>query len=86
MLTDLNMPHLDGLSAFQRISAERPGMKVLFISGDTFRPQLSGSWPFLSKPFGLQEILARVREILQDGPPSDLKEIPYGKSETVTAR
>ena len=66
MLTDLQMPHLDGLSAFHRISAERSEMKVLFISGDPFRAQFSERWPFLSKPFRLHEMLTTVHAILED--------------------
>src|SRR6185295_5423515 len=66
MVTDVNMPRLDGVAAFQRISAERSEMKVLFMSGGMLRPHLSESWPLLGKPFRLYDLLAKVHEILRD--------------------
>ena len=33
LLTDMEMPRLDGISTYRRISAERRDIKVLFMSG-----------------------------------------------------
>jgi DNA-binding response OmpR family regulator len=67
LLTDVSMPHVDGISAYQQIKADRAGIKVLFISD-----QLPGALtmpagvPFLSKPFSADALRTRMRELLQD--------------------
>lgn len=65
-LTDVDMPRIDGVSAFRQISAERAGMKVLFMSGSRLEPSLREAWPLVSKPFGLATLLSKVNEVLHE--------------------
>ena len=65
-LTDLKMPNLDGAKAAKIITAERPGIGVLIISGhasDDIREQAL-SHPFLRKPFMPVVLLTKIREVL----------------------
>jgi PAS domain S-box-containing protein len=69
LLTDVILPKMDGRSLFTSLVASRPEMKVLYMSGYTedyivhhgvLDPEIS----FLSKPFTLDALAARVREKL----------------------
>jgi CheY-like chemotaxis protein len=53
LLTDLEMPRMSGLELCEKIRVERPGIKVLVMSGEPWsREQVSvNGWPFLQKPF-----------------------------------
>ena len=71
LITDVVMPRLSGRELAVRISSERPGLKVLFISGYTddsvFRHGvLEGGTPFLQKPFNLKVLAGKIREVLED--------------------
>ena len=68
LVTDVVMPGLGGRELAESMSADYPGMKVLFMSGYTDDARLLEAMQrgahFLQKPFGLQDFAARVREIL----------------------
>jgi len=73
VVTDVIMPGLTGKQAAERIVAERPEVKILFISGYTNEAiarhgVLEPGARFLSKPFTPDELLRRVRDVL-DGRP-----------------
>ena len=53
LLTDMEMPRMGGLELYKNIAAERPGIKVLMMSGEpSCKEQVSRSGlPFLQKPF-----------------------------------
>jgi len=74
LVTDVVMPKLSGREVASRITAERPNVKVLFISGYTddsiFRHGvLEGGVAYLQKPFNLKAIAQKIREVL-DGQPA----------------
>jgi len=53
LLTDMEMPGMNGLELYRSIRAERPGIKTLVMSGDpqrNHRVAMDGL-PFLHKPF-----------------------------------
>jgi PAS domain S-box-containing protein len=71
LLTDVVMPGMDGRQLAHRISAAKPGVKVLFMSGYTAdviaqRGVLEQSVDFIGKPFTRDVLAWRVREILDE--------------------
>jgi DNA-binding response OmpR family regulator len=66
LITDLDMPRLNGTDLCARLMEERPGIKVLVMSGAEMEEIVSTNvnLPFLPKPFDGQMLKARVRELL----------------------
>jgi CheY-like chemotaxis protein len=69
VLTDLVMPEMGGRELVERLRAHRPGLKVLFMSGYTEKAvTVDGVMPpntgFVEKPFTVEQLIRRVREIL----------------------
>jgi DNA-binding NtrC family response regulator len=62
LLSDVNMPHTNGLQLQEQILYERPGTKVLLMSGQVASP--ADSIPFLRKPFGPAILKERIRQLL----------------------
>ena len=69
LITDMTMPGFSGSELAQRLTARRPGLRVLFISGYT--DQETAQWgklnqplEFLQKPFHPDALLGKVRAIL----------------------
>jgi FixJ family two-component response regulator len=72
VITDVVMPGLSGHELVQQLLPTRPEAKVLYLSGyaeDTIVGSPSSDAPkaFLQKPFTLQNLSRKVREVL--GPP-----------------
>ncbi|HEY4710280.1 MAG TPA: CHASE4 domain-containing protein [Candidatus Acidoferrales bacterium] len=73
LITDVVMPHLSGPQLAAKLSAQRAGLKTLFISGYTddtvFRHGvLEGGVAFLQKPFNLKALALKIREVLSGEP------------------
>ena len=69
LITDVVMPQMGGLELSRRLTALRPELKVLYVSGyseDDMSEQggISAEMEFLEKPFTPQAITRKVREIL----------------------
>jgi two-component system cell cycle sensor histidine kinase/response regulator CckA len=72
LLTDIVMPHMRGTEVARRLSASRPGMKVIFMSGYTEgefgaapgENRGSGT-TLLQKPFELDVLAGKLREVLE---------------------
>jgi len=69
LLTDVEMPGMDGPEVAHRLAALRPGMKVLYLSGRSLRDLGERGLAdlqahFLPKPFGLENLARKVREVL----------------------
>lgn len=62
----MKMPRLNGTDLCAHLFDERPGIKVLVMSGEDIREIVCQNinLPFLPKPFDGQTLTARVREIL----------------------
>jgi PAS domain S-box-containing protein len=70
LLTDLTMPGIGGRELAERLRAERPGLKVMFMSGfadtETFAVgQLPAATAFLEKPFTFAHLTERVRSLVR---------------------
>jgi PAS domain S-box-containing protein len=75
VLSDVIMPRLNGPACAQRLAVDRPGIRVLFMSGYTDghvvdRGILAPGVDFLHKPFGPSELLQRVRAAIDRRPRS----------------
>ncbi|HEU4401460.1 MAG TPA: PAS domain S-box protein [Candidatus Polarisedimenticolia bacterium] len=69
MVTDVVMPVMGGPELAQILGGERPGMKILYMSGYTddaivHHGVLDEDVPFLQKPFTPDALARRVREVL----------------------
>lgn len=76
LLTDLILPGLDGYQLYCRLTAERAGMKVLFMSGyadgEALEPVLREFRScFMLKPFTYNDLMKAVGEALCAGGPSE---------------
>ena len=61
LLTDFQMPEMDGIQLATAMSIERPQLKVLMMSGFTGGMLvLNEGWHFLPKPFISSQLLALV--------------------------
>jgi two-component system cell cycle sensor histidine kinase/response regulator CckA len=70
LVTDLQMPRMNGSDLARRLMAERPGIRVLFISGydrDAARTQapLEPGTDFIEKPFSPESLLDRLHRLLE---------------------
>jgi CheY-like chemotaxis protein len=69
LLTDVIMPHMTGKEAAERLRQLRPEIKVLYMSGYaadviSSRGSLNSGESYIAKPFSLDSLLAKVREML----------------------
>jgi nitrogen-specific signal transduction histidine kinase/ActR/RegA family two-component response regulator len=72
LLTDVVMPLMSGTELAQQLTAVRPAMKVLFMSGYTddtvaLRRIAEGEIPLLEKPFTTEALARQVRAALDAG-------------------
>jgi two-component system cell cycle sensor histidine kinase/response regulator CckA len=72
MITDLIMPETSGRDLAQTISALRPGIKVLYMSGYSDntvlqRGMVSSDMEFIAKPFTQDRLLEKIRQVLTTG-------------------
>jgi DNA-binding response OmpR family regulator len=75
LVTDVMMPGIGGRELAKRLTAARPGLCVLYLSGYTedavVTPgALVPGTAFLQKPFTLQSLTKKVREVLRARPQS----------------
>ena len=67
-LTDIVMPDMNGLALAERLLADRPSMKVLYMTGYSNDVVLAHGTPqagsLIEKPFTPRQLSGRVREVL----------------------
>jgi len=72
LITDLEMPRMNGTDLYGHLMEERIGIKVLVMSGKEISEIVSQNvnLPFLPKPFNGETLKAKVRVILAAAMPS----------------
>ncbi len=67
VITDINMPGLDGFAVSGHARAQHPGIPILFVSGrynNLSEHVTIDDYQFLQKPFHLEALLGQVRKLL----------------------
>lgn len=69
LVTDVVMPHMNGRELYDKLKALRPKLRALFMSGypaEVIERQgaQSGALPFIEKPFHAEDLMRKVREVL----------------------
>ncbi len=85
MLTDVIMPGINGRDLAVQVSAARPAIKIVYMSGYTGQVPGHGVLPagshFLPKPFTRESLVHKLREALNIGPASlDMRSTPGSTS------
>ena len=70
VLLDVQLPDLDGFAVQRRLVADRSSVPILFLTArdspeDKVRGLTMGAHDYVTKPFGLDELVARVRAVLR---------------------
>lgn len=68
VILDIHLPKVDGFTVLQKIRQQKPDLRVLFLTGsvqvsDRVKGLDLGADDYLTKPFSLSELLARVRAV-----------------------
>ena len=63
LVTDVDMPHMDGVTLAHHIAQERTNMSVVVMSGGTMRI-IPEQLAFVSKPFLPAELIAKLEDVL----------------------
>ena len=65
LLTDITMPTMDGQELADKLTKQRPTIKVILMSGySRFQIVLRSGWEFIQKPFKPSEVKQKIDEIL----------------------
>ena len=75
LISDVVMPNMDGPTLVRAARRIRPEMRIIFMSGyaeDAFRrnEEKAEELHFLAKPFGLKQLVAKVKDVLSGAPPA----------------
>ncbi len=70
MLLDIMLPDMEGFEVAQRLGAERAELPIVFLTArdtteDKVRGLTMGGDDYVTKPFSLEELVARIRAILR---------------------
>jgi len=64
LLTDIMMPKMGGVELSRRISAERPGIQIVLMTGYTFAENIDPKFPCLQKPFKLKKLRDTIKDLI----------------------
>jgi len=67
VITDVIMPEMDGPTLATKVREIYPDVPIIFVSGyteDKFKGQFGENTYFLPKPFTLQQLAAKVKDVL----------------------
>ena len=70
MVLDVMLPDMEGFEVARRLGAQRAGVPIIFLTArdsteDKVRGLSGGGDDYMTKPFSLEELVARIRTILR---------------------
>jgi two-component system OmpR family response regulator len=70
MVLDVMLPDKDGFAVAERLGAQRAGVPIIFLTArdsteDKIRGLTTGGDDYVTKPFSLEELVARIRTVLR---------------------
>ena len=70
MVLDVMLPDMEGFEVASRLGAQRAGVPIIFLTArdateDKLRGLTGGGDDYMTKPFSLEELVARIRTILR---------------------
>src|SRR5947208_9311684 len=70
MVLDVMLPDMEGFDVASRLGAQRTGVPIIFLTArdsteDKIRGLSGGGDDYMTKPFSLEELVARIRTILR---------------------
>jgi len=70
MILDVMLPDMEGFDVASRLGAQRAGVPIIFLTArdateDKVRGLTGGGDDYMTKPFSLEELVARIRTILR---------------------
>jgi len=70
MVLDVMLPDMEGFEVAERLGAQRAGVPIIFLTArdateDKIRGLTGGGDDYMTKPFSLEELVARIRTILR---------------------
>jgi len=70
MILDVMLPDIEGFEVASRLGAQRAGVPIIFLTArdsteDKIRGLSGGGDDYMTKPFSLEELVARIRTILR---------------------
>ena len=64
LITDYHLPEVSGKEVYQRLKSKFPRAEVLFLTGDVFGIEDLPSHRLLLKPFKLEDLLKKIKELI----------------------
>jgi two-component system OmpR family response regulator len=70
MLLDVMLPDMEGFEVAERLGSQRAGVPIIFLTArdsteDKIRGLTTGGDDYVTKPFSLEELVARIRTVLR---------------------
>ena len=70
MLLDVMLPDMEGFEVAERLGSQRSGVPIIFLTArdsteDKIRGLTTGGDDYVTKPFSLEELVARIRTVLR---------------------
>ena len=80
VLLDLGLPGIPGLELFERIRSHRPDQPVIMLTSrdeeaDRVRGLEGGADDYVTKPFSVRELIARIRTVLRRAAPASSSDL-----------
>jgi two-component system OmpR family response regulator len=80
MVLDVMLPDMEGFDVAARLGAQRAGLPIIFLTArdateDKLRGLTGGGDDYMTKPFSLEELVARIRTILRRSGQADAESV-----------